>query len=378
LTGLCAYCPGNAATIGDGIVFDELNVDPTVGHPDGPKISAVSLPVDGQAIPATLAVTGDVLTAHAGGKTYAGVDLVGLTMTLSMDDGRAYEIRLVEQNGKSSEGSATSHVRMTFWVTPRNVVDDYMFMVRKVHRKNTADPNKSCDQVPDDGCVSPTPEFKEHLCTGRYQQEDKLWTDYRAALVFEGDSFDPRTKTDVAPSGPGWFNLACSGTAAAKMHLLRHTEAGSFNSTRPGAARQTTRDQRTTMLKAITADYCGNGHYPPWTADGTPLIWMDSRGWYPDGRPEVLKKIASGELDIEAIWGPNGALCLNVPRRNPAATAKCPDPKKTPAVTFNDVLRVCSRLPNPCDPALVQSWFEGAGGYVMSVNVPKDADYCRR
>jgi hypothetical protein len=66
------------------------------------------------------------------------------------------------------------------------------------------------------------------------------------------------------------------------------------------------------MLKMITADYCGTGF--SFTVDGHPLRWMDSTT-YP--RPAINLNTTLPPVDIvsvEAIWGPTGAVCLDVPR----------------------------------------------------------------
>jgi hypothetical protein len=305
------------------------------------------------------------------GHLFEGPALKGLTIRIAMTDGRKYLLRLDQLTG--AETTDPTRKPITFWASPNTVVEDYDFTVKKVSRRDKAAP--SCDGSLDDRCLDPG--FKEHLCKGLYRNKDELWTDSASGIVFEGDYFDPK-KTDQPPNGSGYFYLACVGTAAAKMHLLRHTSAGALQS----PPRMTTPDQRTTMLKAITADYCGDGK--SWTADGTPLFWTDARSWFPD--PSARKEILALPItQVEAIWGPNGVLCLNDPRRKPAKTATCPNPTnptKVPAVQRSEVAKACLKnrereeLPR-CDPALVASWKKGKTGYVISVNDPANpGDYC--
>ena len=72
-------------------------------------------------------------------------------------------------------------------------------------------------------------EFEEHICKGTLDGDDDLWkTHHATAIVFEGDHYNPDNKTVQIPVGKGWFNLACAGTAVFKMHMLRHTKAGSI------------------------------------------------------------------------------------------------------------------------------------------------------
>ena len=350
----------NSATVGDGIVFDELNVTPNTRRSnDKPAIKGATLSgPHGEPIPVSLFVTGDRLGARdANGATlYRGQALLGLTVTIGMCDGREFELRLNDvliSDASPSPVPAPSLAPSpfaSFWVSPYMPVESYDFIVKKTHKRSgtwgcPGTPivvDDSLDRAPDGPNT-----FLEHLCKGRFTTSDDLWIGHEHALAFEGDYFDP-SKTDRTPTGPGWFNLACEGTASAKMHLLRHTAAGSVSTLPP-----TSYDQRTTMLKAITADYCGDGGLTSsgvnaWTADGTPLVWLDETGWFPDPdrRAKALNNVASGDWSVEAIWGPHGALCLNDPRRKPAATATCPDPWKVPAVERNDVAQYCYRQPS--------------------------------
>src|SRR5262249_51460803 len=149
-----------------------------------------------------------------------------------------------------------------------------------------------------------------------------------SALVFQWDRYDAvhKTVTETAPDDP-WFNLACAATAPAKMHLMRHTRAGSYLETGE-LAYDTSTLKRQAMLKMFTADYCGAGQ--SFTADGTPLVYRDANHWFP----------AYSYAEQEALWSPDGAICLDNPRRFSRpdiedacgrAFPTCPDFRGTPS-----------------------------------------------
>lgn len=391
----------NAATVADGIVFDELNVHPNVRRAnDKPAIIGARMtdPKDPArpAIPVDLVVTKDRLSATHGTTIYRGLDLPGLIITTAMCDGRTYELYLAGvqdvPDGTPPAVSLVPASLSTFWAAPRDRLESYEFLVKKTSKRTPmaatacTGPVPPVDESQDGPADASGAPFKEHLCKGAYHSTDDLWTSYGFALAFEGDYFDP-SKTVKAPSGQGWFNLACDGTAAAKMHLLRHTEAGS------DSTHMTSADERTAMLKAITADYCGDGGLGApavaprvWTADGTPLFWTDKKGWFPDPaeRASALESIAEGSWFIEAIWGPNGAICLNEPRRKPNGTPVCPDPDKVPAVERDEVKAYCVQIgvrpPPRCSQTDIDQFLNpktGArAGHVMTVNMDNRKDYC--
>jgi hypothetical protein len=122
-------------------------------------------------------------------------------------------------------------------------------------------------------------------------------------LLFEGDRIDARQKldTDVDVS---WVNLGCAGSALAKLALTGHTEA-SLNA----KAFKTTLAERQTMLKMLTADYCGDG--TPFTVPGQPLNWRDDAGTM---QLTALITQPPQPLALEARWTEKGAACLDSPR----------------------------------------------------------------
>jgi hypothetical protein len=369
--GICPWCGGNSATVGDGIVFDELNVNSRIHHVDGPRILGAVL----KQVPVRLQVIGDNLEAiPPTGPIKRGSDLVGLIVHLGMDDGRAYDLLFLDPPRDA----------VTYWVSPKESVPVYTIYVKKVHNRNRPPPHAPGPKPDCPADDRPVSDAKDALCTGKPSPDDN---GQFYALAYTGDRF--QEDHTVVPQPPGWFNLACKGTAAAKMHLLRHTEAGSTSTL------TTTLDQRTTMLRAITADYCADG--TPWTANGTPLFWTDARDWFHlEDQGYVTSGAPHFAQDVEAVWGPAGELlCLNEPRRTPKhpTTSRC----DAPAVMRREVITgplACPRsrpLPR-CDAF---SWttptFSGGVqqvplpspltplGYVITVNDTRPTnkhDYC--
>jgi hypothetical protein len=124
------------------------------------------------------------------------------------------------------------------------------------------------------------------------------------AVLIDGERYDAQTKTVSASgaSADGWFNIACNGSALAKMKLLGYDP----EYTNTATTAQTTPSQRQATLKMITADYCGSG--VSFTIIGEPLRWYNRSG---AATPDASVPPA---LSSEAIWLDSGALCLDVPR----------------------------------------------------------------
>ncbi len=138
-----------------------------------------------------------------------------------------------------------------------------------------------------------------------------------AVTFLGGETYNDATKT-VNAGQNGWFTLACAGSAAAKMKLMNYGPNSNFD----GQGHAATPLQRQATLKMITADYCGTG--TSYTATGTPILWTNaSHTVTPDPNTPAG--------DFEAAWGPNGATCLETPRRPDLAEAMtCNLPACTP------------------------------------------------
>jgi hypothetical protein len=149
------------------------------------------------------------------------------------------------------------------------------------------------------------------------------------------------------------------------------------------------------MLRAITADYCGDGR--SWTAEGTPLWWTDRRGLFPlrVQTANIPQAAPPTPNQIEAVWGTGGELlCLNEPRRTPRSNMR-QETCAAPAVTRDVVRRGClgpdysgPRMPD-CSAFTEKFWpFEPQAGppaefptaYAVTVNWDgqddEHGDYC--
>jgi hypothetical protein len=153
--------------------------------------------------------------------------------------------------------------------------------------------------------------------------------DEEDAVVVWGDRYDGRTKRVIATRadvGP-WFNIGCSTSVVAKLHLMRHTEVAIDSTFRP------TRSERQTVLKMLTADYCGTGR--SFTERGEPLMFMTRRQEaFPLPHPH-----------FEAIWSSDGAVCLDEPRREAEETGIRADIDAVCDFLGHPVRSCASRLP---------------------------------
>ncbi|HET9990017.1 MAG TPA: ADYC domain-containing protein [Kofleriaceae bacterium] len=274
-------CGTNSPTVGDGLVFDELD---SSGRPNASGLAIVGA-YTADHTPIQLSVKRDVLSGtSAWGRVYQGLALVGTIIKLHRASGGDYELLLARYNETS------------FWAGNPKAVPFFEIQARKAG-----------DQ-----------KFTEYACKYDALTDDPYWTSIRhSAVVFEGDHYDPVLKTVVDTYGSTVFNVACAGTTPAKLHLLRHTNAGAWDLSTGLRLYPTTVAVRQTMLKLLTADYCGTG--VSYTVDGTPLAYADSTGsWWMPG------------TTTEAIWGPSGAICLDtgrylLPTSIACSLPACPD-----------------------------------------------------
>jgi hypothetical protein len=300
-------CGSNAASMGERIYFHELEATGAFANSARVRVTGFR-GVDGT--PLSLFVDGDDLTGRsAGGSVWAGVDLVGATIRMERD-ARLYEVRI----------GAVGWI--PFWVAPGlTPVTTYTFEYRPL--------------------VDPPVDYSA-LCTGLPGSLDPEWTgvEVTTALVFRGDWYDAATKSvHVGPRRGHWFNVACAGSAVAKMHLLRHTQAAS------DAAHATTQPERQAMLKMITDDLCGTGR--SFTRDGEEVHYMDRKGWHP------FDLAAAGP--VESIWDERGAVCLTEPRRL----------AEDPGV-WDAILAECGADLPPACPIVLDHWTDL--GYGISAN----------
>jgi ADYC domain len=273
-------CGMNSAELSNGGFFYDLNLD-GLANSDGYSLisarkgSAVyDVAVSGGRITATLSygVVGSP-------QTLSGYSLAGLEMRLKkiLPDGTAsYRTLVIDAVSRTTD----------YWAKPVDVsapptpkIETYKFFIKL-----------------DSG-------FGAYLCQNGAEFVDPT-SPVRAmpahhALVFEGERIDIESLTIAPQLNTRWFNIGCAETALAKLQLTGHTKAAYHH-----ADFVTSIAERQTMLKMLTADYCGTGN--SFTVSGQPLRWTDDKG--------TMTISSSFPKVLEARWTPNGAACLNTPR----------------------------------------------------------------
>lgn len=118
------------------------------------------------------------------------------------------------------------------------------------------------------------------------------------ALMVQSEAYDWRGRpVEGEIDNFQWVTLGCMGGAYAKKVLM------GYDPHHP-APEDTSLDENVTMLRMLTGRYCPEGDFN--TVPGTPVYWQNDRGWQTND-PSV-------QTELEAIWGPEGAICLNTPR----------------------------------------------------------------
>jgi hypothetical protein len=158
--------------------------------------------------------------------------------------------------------------------------------------------------------VCPEPKWIHDSYVGSMPEWDETYYVMTAfqSVVFEGDRFDPETRTVKPYAENEWFNIGCGAHTLAKLRLTRNTINTSPDWRYVQAA-----------LKMLGADYCGTGK--SFTFPGEPLVWRD--------RTAMSYRNMSSKHDLDARWDENGATCMYSPRlgrtNNPDAAAAYPD-----------------------------------------------------
>ena len=234
--------------------------------------------------------------------------------------------------------------------TPREV---WKIFITKVNQKNTSNVKfwlGPPSQIETYELSYSGPSGVGRLCANPPNRDSgeggKIWEAPLEAIFYTGDRYDVDAKTVTAStyaSTAGWFNIACAGSALAKLHLNRHTTAGTtFNFA-------TSASQRQAMLKMYVSDICGTGD--TFTQKGVPLHWQNTGGW----------SLLNGfEFAFEARWTANGAACLDTHRLGDLYM-KPGDPESIPSV--------CGQVPPPCNGSVSAPTFNGA--YLVTA-VPHD------
>jgi hypothetical protein len=255
--------------------FHELNVDSGRANDAGVRLQGMQAPPSGGVRrPLTVAVHRHFLEGHDDPGVVSGAGLRGARLVLAKAGGGGYLLE-VQDVGTTF-----------FWVDPDagDPIPTYNLGYRVLDAAEGTPFRPVCDPAIGGGF----------------------------AIVFQGDRYDAATKTvSAAPAvGSYWFNLACLGAVLSKMHLTRHTEAGS------DVSHTTTLAERQAFLKMITADYSGSGR--SFTANGVPVQYLTARGWHITGHgPDVAQSLPNPTTEsIDAVWNEDGAVCVSLPRRS--------------------------------------------------------------
>lgn len=277
---------GNAPTAGDGFLFDEINLDTAGTNYAGVRVESMKLATGTRV---TLGVDRHFFYAReiGGPREWRGAQLRDAIVTLKRDESaEAFEVRFEEYDLQNQH----------FRVGADELVPVYLLKVRRA------------------GADQKTERF---VCNNSAIPHDPDWTaDAHAALVYRGDKYSPDEKRVIASDEKSkWAFLACAGSGGAKLHLHRHTLAGSYRylggdaPPRGPAEYQTTLDDRTTLMKAITADYCGDG--TSHTIAGVPLVYAANKPWWPPRGWSPAAMVPPAVRSIDAIWTPGGARCID-------------------------------------------------------------------
>jgi hypothetical protein len=252
-------CGANSPVVDGAAIaqFHELSLE---GAPNAAGVALVGVRKDDTAY--TLDVTGATVVARprrGNAPVLAREGLKGLALDLRDRAGLRYTVRFA--------GTGAT----TYWAGPPDVITTY-----ELTYTSTAE-------------EGPRP-----LCAAGINK----------AILFGGDRYDSARKTVTATGAAtrGWFNIACAGTALAKLFLTRHTKASQ--------TMRTTAAERQAMLKMLTGDVCGDG--TSFTVHREPLLWADANG---------LTRFVVAPASLEAVWNEHGAVCLDTPRRPELAAA---------------------------------------------------------
>jgi ADYC domain len=198
------------------------------------------------------------------------------------------------------------------------------------------------------------PDHYHNLCsnppTGAYRQET-LFQQGESTLFFEGTRYNAATK-EVLFGDSNWFNLGCAGSALSKLLLTGHTNL-------TGAA---TQPQQQTVLKMLTADYCGDGK--SFTVAGEPLYWKTQNGYM---------SFVGQPTSFEARWNADGPVCLDTARLVDSDLQAAKDnfplaADGTPGVEAAMLAHCPATLPPACNA--LPANYDFAGAFAVSANPP--------
>lgn len=138
------------------------------------------------------------------------------------------------------------------------------------------------------------------------------------SLVVTDEFFNAKAEVMAQP---GAFQFACPGQALSKMKWMGYSRDIPEES-----AFFTTPEQRQATVRMIIADYCGDGN--AYTVSGQAVYWQNSSAW-------ISVAGAETEVEVEARWNADGAICVTTPRYVPRSNIVCDD-RVIPTCLDND------------------------------------------
>ncbi len=278
--GGCGLDCGSNSPIVDGVPFPDLALDGITRNAYGAKLVEVLSP---SGFPLNLSVVRDRLYVQAPGSPWTHALQENSRIVINLPIGGAYEdLELV----------VVAVSRVKHWVDPGA---DEAPIYRLAFEDTVGNRHDIC----------PTPVLDDSSGFLADMPDHHMF-------AFGGNKFDHGRKTVRGGRATnGWVNFACEGGAIAKLHLTRHTAAGS------NAGHQASNNELQALLKMFVADYCGDGGVN--TTHGHALKYSDDNSWFPDnnfypGGPDDTDGFFIGIDGVEAIWNQDGAVCLLEPR----------------------------------------------------------------
>lgn len=308
-------CGENTPVMSD-YKFWELNVNQL---PNNANIRVLNFQIGNQTYQPQI-INGSQLVAVNSNGTVSGLGLTNGFFNVWTPSG-AFKIIVAKVNPKASSN-------VTFWLGPTTPIETYEL-------------NYTGHNVTGGRLCSNPPRSRDSGEGG-----NRIVVAPLEAILFTGDRYDADQKLVTAAtysSTSGWFNIACAGSVLAKLHLNRHTTAGST------LGWTTSASQRQTLLKMYVSDVCGTG--TAWTKAGTPLHWQNAANW---------SQLNGLEFAFESQWGPNGALCMDTHRLGSLYTAPG-NPNDLVASIFDEC------VPPPCNGSVSAPTFSSTSTVVSAV-----------
>lgn len=149
------------------------------------------------------------------------------------------------------------------------------------------------------------------------------------SAILVGDAWDPETGDRVTPRPPGVVTFACRDAALAKCVEWGYRPWASVGEVALA-------DYHQACTRAVRADYCGDG--TAHTFDGVVIHVLDQLG--------IQGVEPNSSYLVEAEWGPDGALCLDIGNtRLPGTTVACAPPACGDAFASGGLLQTGKVLP---------------------------------